>query len=78
MKLEDMALLFYFFATDIQIFKVRLFLPSLDKRTVMKFYQKLRGIVAAKGAKIKLAEAIDGMTDIVEIDESKFGKVCIG
>ena len=44
----------------------------------MKFYQKLRGIVAAKGAKIKLAEAIDGMTDIVEIDESKFGKVCMG
>lgn len=72
MPLKEQALLFYFYAVDMQIFKVEVFMPNLNQKSIIRVYSKIRAIISPLGDNLILGN--NAMTTIVEIDESKFGK----
>ena len=68
----------YFFAMGIPIFEVQRFLPDLAHTTLVRWYNQLRQRCGTVMASIEMSGDIETeigeLEDVVEIDESVFGK----
>lgn len=49
-------------------------IPEVAHSTIVKYYSFLRGVISEHGSGIMMGGDIEGMSNIVEIDESVFGK----
>ena len=74
LKLKDAAMIFYCFAMDFPINDCKKHLPDIAHSTIVKFYEKLRGRLEKIMEEITFEGSVDGNSEIVEIDESIFGK----
>ena len=70
----DATVLFYCFAKDLSVSQTEKLIPSIAHTSVVRFYKKMRSILNTTMQSLKFMEMVDGMQDIVEIDESLFGK----
>ena len=70
----DATMLFYCFAKDFSIKETEKLMPKLAHTTVVRFFKKLRCVTTEVISSIKIDSTVDGTQDIVEIDESLFGK----
>ena len=65
--------MFYLYASDVQVYKAKLFLGSgISDEAISTFYGKCRKIISPIGANLVLGN--NSVCDIIQIDESKFGK----
>ena len=72
--LSDAALMLYGFALDYAVCEMQKMLPALAQTTIIRFFAKLRKILFDEMESIMMEDTIHGETQIVEIDESLFGK----
>ena len=72
--LTQVLLLMWTFALDLPIFEAVRMLPSISRVTVGNWYHKFRLVIVKEFRTVKLTGKIDCLADIVEIDESLFGK----
>ena len=74
MSLHDQFLILYFFAIDFRIEDTHRLLPNISRATILNTYTKLRTKVAEVIETIQMENSVDGKSDVIEIDESLFGK----
>ena len=76
LTLQDLTAIIYFYALDFQIYHTLRLLPHLSKTTVIDWYNFCRDICTErlKRSPIQLGGDVHLDTEIVELDESLFGK----
>jgi len=74
MDLSDAVIIFYCFSTDISVSDTQKLLPNVAHTSIVRFFAKLRSTLQNKIECLTMEGSVDGDTQIVEIDESLFGK----
>lgn len=72
--LPDIVMIVYFFSLDIPIFQVQKFLPHLARSTLSRWFKELRERLITFSPMPQMSSSTECKCDIVEIDESLFGK----
>lgn len=73
-SLQDATMMLYLFCKDFPIFQTEKMLPDLAHTTVVHFYGKMRDLIFHSMDNMTFDAEIEGYHDIIEIDESFFGK----
>lgn len=81
--IEQLVLVLYCFCNDLQLCHVKRVIPTLTHPTAVKIYQRFRDLVCEAYDALDIKMGDGGEEDeeggveggIVEIDESKFGKI---
>ena len=74
LNLQQQTMLLYLYAIDIPIYQAQKMLPEIAHSMLVRYYKSLRSTISNAGASMILGGTVDGATNIVEIDESMFGK----
>ena len=74
MSLKDQMMLIFLFSKDFSIRDAEKLLPHLSHTAVVHFYQKLRKVLFEKMESIKMEGTTNAQANVIEIDESYFGR----
>ena len=74
LPLETQTMIFYFFSIDLQLYQVEKMLPDIAHSTLVNYYQMLRQLCRQHWSSMKMVGNVEGFHNIIEIDESLFGK----
>ena len=74
LTLQDATLILYLFSLDFTITNVKKLLPNVANTTLIRFYHSLRQKLFDQMENITFDDETDGSSEIIEIDESLFGR----
>ena len=74
LSLQHQFLIFYLFALDMRVVDAHRLLPNISRITIQNMYAKFRNKICCIVEDTVMDGSVDGHSDIVEIDESQFGR----
>ena len=74
LSLRDQYMIIYAFSLDFPIHECEKLLPSIAHTTIVNYYAKLRKVISDIIQTTVMEGNVEGLSQIVEIDESLFGK----
>ena len=74
LPLDTQCMLFYFFAIDLQIYQVQKMLPEIAHSSLVHYFDMVRKVIINSYHNTKMGGQVDGFKNVIEIDESLFGK----
>lgn len=74
MTLQDATLILYCFSLDFTMTDTHKLLPHIAYSTLVTFFNKIRDRIFLKWENVRMNGNVNGETEVIEIDESIFGK----